>query len=213
MAQQLVSVLVADDQPLTRLGIAQAIEEHGFAVVGETGDAEHAVLLARALTPRLCLIEVELPGGGIEAARVIGREVPGSTVVMLTDSRDGTDLFESVRAGATGYLLKDIDPRRLPRVLHAALEGEAALPRTLVAALMAEVRQRDLRREDPGWRGQLTAREWEILDRLSREESTAHIADELFVTSVTVRTHVSSIMRKLDVSDRAAAVLAFRAQR
>jgi DNA-binding NarL/FixJ family response regulator len=208
-----ISVLVADDHPPTRLGIRMALEGNGFAVVGEAATAAAAATMARELTPRVCLLDVHMPGNGITAARTIATSVATTTIVMLTVSRDDADLFDAVRAGASGYLLKDIDPDRLPHALRGVLDGEAALPRSLVLRLMAEFRGRDDRKVGRGRASRLTSREWEILDLLSRGMGTAEIAEHLFVSAVTVRTHVSAILRKLQVADREAAVKVFRESR
>ena len=205
----MTTVLIADDHPPARRGIRVALEEGGFRVVAEAVDAASAVASAKALVPSVCLIDVHMPGNGIEAARAIVREVPDTTVVMLTVSRDDGDLFDSVRAGAMGYLLKDMDPDRLPHALRGVLSGEAALPRSLVLRLMTEFRGRDDRRV--GRKGaRLTEREWEVLRLLSYGCGTDEIAAQLYVSAVTVRTHVSAILRKLKVADRSAAVRLFR---
>jgi DNA-binding NarL/FixJ family response regulator len=203
-------VLVADDHAPTRLGVRLALEGSEFEVVGEAATGPDAVTLARDLSPDVCLLDVNMPGNGIAAARDIARDLPGSTVVMLTVSHDDVDLFDAVRAGARGYLLKDIDPDRLAHALRGVLDGEAALPRGLVTRLMAEFRERDDRRVGVGRGARLTSREWEILDLLARGHSTAEIADRYVVSAVTIRTHVSAILRKLQVPDRAAAVRLFR---
>jgi DNA-binding NarL/FixJ family response regulator len=208
-----VTVIVADDHPPTRLGVRLALQGNGFDVVGEAADADAAVALARELAPRLCLLDVHMPGNGIAAARTIARDAPDTTIVMLTVSRDDADLFDAIRAGADGYLLKDIDPDRLPHALRGVLDGEAALPRGLVLRLMAEVRDRDKRRTHLHRHPRLTSREWEVLDLLAQGRSTAEIAEQLFVAAATVRTHVGAIVRKLHVPDRAAAVQVFRATR
>jgi DNA-binding NarL/FixJ family response regulator len=208
-----ISVLVADDHPPTRLGIRMALEGNGFVVVGEAATAAVASAMARELEPRVCLLDVHMPGNGITAARTIAQTVASTTIVMLTVSRDDADLFDAIRAGASGYLLKDIDPDRLPHALRGVLDGEAALPRGLVLRLMAEFRGRDDRRVGRGRAARLTSREWEILDLLSRGFSTGEIAEHLYVSAVTVRSHVSAILRKLQVADREAAVKVFRESR
>lgn len=149
-----------------------------------------------------------MPGNGIAAARVITDEVPTSTVVMLTVSQNDDDLFAALRAGAAGYLLKDTDPTRLPLALNGVLKGEAALPRVLVGKLIDEFRARGKRRGVLGKEGRtnLTSREMEILELLREGLSTKEIGQRLFVTPVTVRTHISSILKKLKVPDRAAAI-------
>ena len=141
------------------------------------------------------------------AARAIASQSPDTAVVMLTVSRDDADLFAALRAGARGYLLKDIDPARLPMALEGVLAGEAALPRGLVARLIDEFRTRDGsadRRQGP--LAKLTDREWEVLKAMQQGKSTAEMAADMFVSAVTVRTHVSAILRKLQVTAREAAV-------
>jgi DNA-binding NarL/FixJ family response regulator len=126
---------------------------------------------------------------------------------MLTVSRDDADLFEALRAGARGYLLKDIDPARLGPALEGVLAGEAALPRNLVTRLMEEFRGRDSRpTRAQGPLATLTSREWDTLDLMRQGLTTAEIAERLFVSPVTVRTHIAAILRKLQVSDRQAAI-------
>ncbi len=149
-----------------------------------------------------------MPGSGIVAAREITAAVPETRVVMLTVSRDDDDLFEALRAGAAGYLLKDMDPDRVPHALEGVLAGEAALPRTLLVRVMDEFRDRGRRRVRlPGRRGaELTEREWEVLQLLRDNLSTAEIAQRLYVSAATVRSHVASVIKKLRVDSRAAAV-------
>lgn len=202
-------VLVADDHPPTRAGVRAALERDGFVVCAEAGDARSAIETARRERPDVCLLDIHMPGDGIHAAETISRELPDAAVVMLTVSRTDADLFNALRAGASGYLLKDIDPIRLPLALRGVLEGEAALPRRLVALLIEEFRERKRRRRIPlvGRRGvELTDREWEVLDLMKQGLSTEDIATRLFISPVTVRTHVSSVLRKLHVSTREAAV-------
>ena len=130
-----LTVLVADDHAPTRAGVRAALAEDGFVVVGEAAHADAAVDAARRERPDVCVLDIEMPGSGIAAAARITEELPGAAVVMLTVSRDDEHLFASLRAGAIGYLLKDMDPGRLGAALRGALSGEAALPRTLVARL------------------------------------------------------------------------------
>ena len=149
-----------------------------------------------------------MPGNGIVAALEITSQLPKTAVVMLTVSRDDDDLFAALRAGAAGYLLKDTDPERLPMALLGVLRGEGALPRTLVARLVEEFRGRGKRRLPlSGSRSvELTPREWQVLEGLRDGLSTEEISERLFVSQVTVRTHVSAILKKLKVPDRAAAI-------
>jgi DNA-binding NarL/FixJ family response regulator len=141
--------------------------------------------------------------------------MPDTAVVMLTVSRNDRDLFDSLRAGALGYLLKDTSAERLPEALRGVLRGEAALPRQLVARLIDEFQERGRRRTSDAIskRGvRLTSREWEVLDLLCDGRTTEEIAARLFVGAVTVRSHVSAILRKLGVPNREAAVRLFKAE-
>jgi DNA-binding NarL/FixJ family response regulator len=150
-----------------------------------------------------------MPGGGIAAAAEISTKVPQTAVVMLTISRNDEDLFDALRAGAVGYLLKDTNPERLPHALRGVLEGEAALPRTLVARLVDEFRERGRRRRIPLLRArgvELTSREWEVLELMREGLTTKQIAGRLSISPITVRRHVGVILRKLDVTDRADAL-------
>jgi DNA-binding NarL/FixJ family response regulator len=200
-------VLIADDHPMARVGVRLALERGGFAVCAEAEDAASAIDAADREHPDICLLDIQMPGSGIHAAEEIGKRVPESAIVMLTVSRIDTDLFDALRAGATGYLLKDIDPIRLPLVLRRVIEGEAALPRHLVALVIDEFRERGRRRPLLKRRGVvLTDREWEVLELMSHGLSTFEIADRLFIEPVTVRTHVSAILKKLHVSSRKAAL-------
>jgi len=202
-------VLIADDHPPTRAGVKAALEKDGFVVCAQAADARAAIEAARSERPDVCLLDIHMPGDGIHAAETISRELPDAAVVMLTVSRTDADLFNALRAGASGYLLKDIDPVRLPLALRGVLEGEAALPRRLVALLIEEFRERKRRRRIPlvGRRGvELTDREWEVLELMKQGLTTDEIASHLFISPVTVRTHVSAILKKLQVPTREAAV-------
>jgi DNA-binding NarL/FixJ family response regulator len=204
-----ITVLLADDHAAVRAGIRLALAGEGFNVVAEAADGHEAVSMALEHKPDIALLDVNMPGSGIKAAEEIVLALPRTTVVMLTVSRDDDDLFAALRAGASGYLLKDTDPGRLPFALKGVLEGEAALPRGLVARLIEEFRTRGKRRRLPLMRQrgvELTEREWEVLEFLHDGLSTAEIAGRLSISPVTVRRHVSEILKKLRVTSRAEAV-------
>ena len=200
-------VLIADDHVPTRAGVRDALERDGWSVCGEAADADEAIRLARETLPEVCLLDITMPGNGIQATRVIAREHPDIAIVMLTASRDDRDLFDALRAGAVGYLLKDIDPDRLGAALRGVLSGEAALPRELMARVIEEFQGRGSRRVlVRGRRGpQLTAREFEVLDLLRQGCTTDEVAKRLFISAVTVRGYVASALKKLQAPDRAAA--------
>jgi DNA-binding NarL/FixJ family response regulator len=200
----MTTILLADDHPPTRAGVRSALEATGFDVVADVPDAASAVDAAVALRPDVALLDVHMPGSGIWAAREITARLPDTAIVMLTISRNDDDLFDALRAGASGYLLKDMNPGRLGAALEGVLAGEAALPRSLTARVIEEFRGRGKRRLPfTGDRGvALTSREWEVLDLMQDGLSTAEIAERLFVSRVTVRRHVSGILRKLQVGSR-----------
>ena len=204
-----IRVLVADDHAPTRAGVRDVLERSGFAVCADVASGPAAVEAALAEKPEVCLLDIRMPGGGIAAAAEIAGALPDTRIVMLTVSRDDADLFDALRAGACGYLLKDVDRAELPAALRGALAGEAPLPANLVARLIEEFRERGRRkrlllRGNPGV--QLRNREWEVLELLREGLSTAEIAQRLFIAEVTVRTHISSILKKLRVPDRESAV-------
>ena len=198
-------VVIADGHAPTRTGVRLALEDDGFIVTEEeTGPG--AVAAALRDTPDLCLLDIDMPGGGIVAAATIRSQLPQTRVVMLSAAANDDDFFAALEAGACGYLLKEMDPGQLGRTLRAALRGEAALPRALTARLIEEFRARTRQPSftRPSERD-LTSREWEVLDCLCEGLSTRRIAKRLFISETTVRRHVSSILKKLDVPTRQAA--------
>ena len=196
-------VLIADDHPPTRAVVRATLESAGFEVCAETNNGTDAVALAVKHRPDICLLDIRMPGNGISAAARISEQVPGASIVMLTVSRNDDDLLDALKAGAKGYLLKDIDQSRSPEALQAVLDGEAALGGALVARLIDEFRRRSERRvRTAKGEVELSQREWEVLELLRKGRSTAQIGRELFVAPVTVRSHVASILRKLHVGSR-----------
>jgi len=207
-----IRVIVADDHPATRAGVRAALESSGFTVCAEVADGPAAVEAAIRERPDICLLDIHMPGSGIAAAAEISARVPETAIIMLTVSQADEDLFAALRAGASGYLLKDTNPMRLPLALEGVLRGESALPRVLVGRLIEEFRGRERRRRIPlvgQHNAKLTSREWEVLELLREGSSTADIAERLYVTRATVRSHVAAILRKLDVSDRVSALKLF----
>ncbi len=208
-------MLIADDHAPTRDDVRRALEGDGrFEVCAVVADAVEAVQAAVRERPDVCLLDIRMPGSGLAAAWEIAARRPQAKIVMLTVSDDDTALFAALRAGAHGYLLKTMDLRRLPSALHGVCSGEAAMPRALVARVLERFHGREPRRrpfvanEAAGRR--LTSREWEVLELLTRERSTAEIAETLVLSASAVRAHITSIVRKLDVADRAAAAELFR---
>jgi DNA-binding NarL/FixJ family response regulator len=209
-----IRVVIADDHVPMRVQVRQALEDGGCEVVGEGGTADDAVRLAMEHHPDVALLDIQMPGSGIRAAAQIAKELPETAIVMLTQSREDEDLFDSLRAGASGYLLKDTDPARLTETLRGVLAGEAAMPRRLVARILDEFRaptKRRFLRTSPA-AARLSTREWEVMELLGEGLSTEEVAGRLFVSPTTVRVHVSTVLKKLRVKDRQSAFRLLRGE-
>jgi DNA-binding NarL/FixJ family response regulator len=204
------TVLLADAQVATRVGIRRALESHGLTIVAEAANAAEALEAALAHRPDVCVMSVRLPGGGIAATQQITDRLPETRVVMLTESEHDEDLFDALRAGALGFLPKSIPAARLPYAILGVARGEAALPRTTTARVLREFRDSGRRRRiqlQPGEKGiQLTPRELEVLQLLRARGSTSEIAARLQISDVTVRRHISALLQKLQVPDRQGAI-------
>jgi DNA-binding NarL/FixJ family response regulator len=204
-----IGVVLVEDEDLVRSSVRSILEQSGFSVLGEAVTAQDGVEVTLRQRPDICLVDIGLPDGdGIEVARELTRSAPAIAVVMLSASEEHDDLIDAVRAGAVGYLLKGMDPERLAHALRGVVEGEAAIPRPLMAHLVKELQTQGGRRAVIGKRGRvdLTSRVWEVLDMLCEGLSTAEIAERLSLSSVTVRRHISGTVRKLGVRDRVEAV-------
>ena len=202
-------ILVADAHQPTRAGLRLVLERNGFEIVAEAADAGGALRAALRERPALCVVDARLRGGGVRVTGRISSRVPQTEVVVLTDAADEHELLEAVRAGASGYLQKNLSPDTLVRALHGVLRGEAAFPRAMLGPVLDEFRMRNQRRRlklpaRPAI--ELSRRESEVLDLLRRGLATAEIADRLDISPVTVRRHVGLLLRKLNVPDRAAAL-------
>jgi DNA-binding NarL/FixJ family response regulator len=207
-AKATIRVLLADDHAPTRIGVRMALEADGMEIVAEAATADGAVERALEERPDICVLDVRMPGGGTTAARRIAELLPGTAVVMLSVSDAEDELRDALRAGASGYLVKSIDPERLGPALRGVLAGEAAVPRRLVARLLEDYhaagRGRFARRG--AGPSPLTGRERDIAELLRQDRSTSEIAAALGISEVTVRRHVAAVVRKLGVADRQAAV-------
>ena len=191
----MIRVLVADDHPVVRHGLCTMLEiEDDIVVVGRAADGEEAVAQALDTRPDIILMDVQMPNvDGIEAMRRIRAEDPDARVIVLTTYRDEDYIFPSLRAGARGYLLKDSSREELADAIRAVHRGESLLDPQIA----------DQAKSREG----LTARELEVLELMAAQHSNAQIAEKLFVSENTVKTHVSNILAKMGCNDRAAAVL------
>jgi two-component system, NarL family, nitrate/nitrite response regulator NarL len=204
-------IVIADHHQVTRLGVRMALMRGGFQVVGEAADCEGAVGSVLREHPDVCLLDVALPGGGIEAARRLAEAAPSTSVVMLAISTNTEELLAALRVGAVGYLPKETSPDRLPAALCGVLKGEAALPRALVGRVLQEFRGFTAAAvANPVRVGEvrLTPRESEILRMLGSGLSTIEVADLLSLSPITIRRHISAGVAKLGVADRDAAIRA-----
>lgn len=204
-----IRILLVDDHVLFREGIASVLNSQAdMEVVGEASDGLEAVTMARNLRPDLILMDVTMPGiDGIEATRLIKQEQPNARVIMLTGHNDNNQLFEAIRSGAQGYLLKTIRTRHLIDMLHSAYQGEAAISSALALQVLDEFRR--LRMLAPMYanspdlnNNQLSPREQEILMYIALGLSDREISQHLTVSLFTVKSHVRSLLQKLHVTNR-----------
>jgi DNA-binding NarL/FixJ family response regulator len=201
---------LVDDHVLFRDGLATILQaEADFDVVGQGGSAGDAVRLARELRPDLILLDLDMPGGGLEAARAIASEIPATRIVVLTASEDDDQLVEALKTGARAYILKGVAARELLRILRAVAAGESYVPPALAASLLVEL-------HDPGAQArkapenplnELTQREREILEGLAGGFSNKEIGQQLFLSEKTVKHYITSILQKLQVRNRVEAAL------
>jgi DNA-binding NarL/FixJ family response regulator len=210
--QQRLRVVMADDHARIRAKVRQALEAGGWEVCGEGATAGEAIELALEHRPDVALLDINMPGNGISAAQEISRRLPETAVVMLTQSAEDEDLFDSLRAGASGYLLKSTDPAALTDVLRGVLSGEAAMSPALVTRILQEFRapSRRVLRWKPAAVAKLSPREWEVMELLAQGLGTEDAANKLFVSPTTIRVHVSTVLRKLRVKDRESAFRVLR---
>jgi len=202
-------VVLAEPDDELRQRLLRGLRDCGFRRCISTNHAVATVAVVATLVVQLVVMSTDLPGDGFQtAADITGRD-PAVLVVLMTDDESDDELVRALRVGARGYLRKDMSTRRFAAALRGALMGEAALSRVQAAHLIDEFRARDRREclRASGGRGErLTLREWDVLELMERGLRTAEIADCLYVTKVTVRSHVASIVHKLDVPDREAAI-------
>ena len=210
----MIRVLLADDQELLRTGFRMVLEaQEGIIVVGEAGDGDEAVVLTTRLDPDVVLMDVRMPGvDGIEATRRLVAAGARARVLILTTFDLDEYAFSGLRAGASGFLLKDVPPRELTAAIRAVAAGDAVVAprvtRRLLDAFAHQLPDEPTSRppEDPRLRD-LTAREREVLLELAHGRTNAEIAARLVLSEATVKTHVGRILAKLDLRDRVQAVI------
>lgn len=200
-------VLLTDDHALFREGLAGIVSsQDDMQVVGEANDGLEAVIMAQEIKPDLILMDVQMPGmDGLEATRQIKQVLPETTIVVLTVRDDDDKLFEALKVGAQGYLLKDIRSHEMLSKLRAALNGDVALSPTLAGKVLTEFRRLSLNRRvdlDQGKDDSLTERETEVLSLVATGATDREVAEKLVISLNTVKTHMRNILSKLHVSSR-----------
>ena len=206
----MTTVLIADDQALVRVGLRKILEsERETTVVGEAADGEDAVAETRRLRPDVVLMDIRMPVlDGIEATRRIVRDRAHTRVLILTTFGLDTYVYDALRAGASGFMLKDAPPEEIAAAVRIVASGEALLAPAVTRAVIEEfARQPRIATSAPPPVTELTPREHEVFDLLARGKSNREICEQLVISEATAKTHVARILQKLDLSDRVQAVI------
>lgn len=204
-----ISVLLVDDHPLVREGLRKVLAlEKGIDVIDEAGDGQGAINMARRLKPNVVLMDINMPGtNGIEATRIIKREFPNIGVIALTIHEEEEYVLELVRAGVSGYVLKDIAPAKLVETIRLVANGQSVIDPSITNKIFGEINRLSRhRRAREEWET-LTDREMDVLKLMAQGQSNKEIANTLTISEKTVKNHITSIFRKLSVDDRTQAVL------
>ncbi|MDA8227317.1 MAG: response regulator transcription factor [Desulfitobacterium hafniense] len=201
----MIRVVIADDHPLLREGLRRILEfEQDIDVVTEVGDGQGAINIARSKNFDILLMDLNMPGvNGLEACRVIRREKPNIGILVLTVDDSDEKVFQVLQLGVAGYLLKDVDPRTLVESIRKVFSGQPILSPTVTGKLLGQLAHPNIPKETYG----LSDRELEILTHIVRGSSNREIGKSLYISEKTVKNHLSSIFRKLEVDDRTQAAL------
>jgi DNA-binding NarL/FixJ family response regulator len=209
-----ITILLVDDQPLFREGLRTLLSVRpDLKVVGEAGDGEEAIKLCRTLKPAVVLMDLQMPVlDGVEATRRLHHEQPDSRVIVLTTFDDDEMVFDGLRAGALGYLLKDAPSEKLAEAIRAAARGESFLQPSIAAKVVAEFARLTTKRSPPAQAliEPLSDREQEILALIATGATNREIGNQLFLAEGTVKNHVTNVLGKLGVRDRTQAALKAR---
>jgi DNA-binding NarL/FixJ family response regulator len=213
MAEPL-QIAIVDDHPLFREGVAFILDQQpDFDVVAQGASAEEAVAIASLRLPELMLLDVSMPGGGLNAVRQIAAAYPVVKVVMLTVSENEDDVTAALRAGARAYVLKGVAARELVGILRAVAAGDVYVTPTLAASLLYELTGAGKTAQPADPLGELTERERQILERVAAGDSNKEIATHLQISEKTVKHHMTNILQKLQVRNRVEAALMARGTR
>ncbi|TCQ02967.1 LuxR family two component transcriptional regulator [Rhizobium sp. PP-F2F-G36] len=208
---QTISVAVVDDHPLFREGVTRSLNEiGGFHIVGEGSSSADAVRLSRECTPDVMLLDISLPGGGLEAIEPILEDCPNRTLIMLTVSESADDLKTAIQRGARGYVLKGVGSRTLADIIRTAFTGESYIAPALSFKLVADMTEAHAKPADQNALASLTAREQDVLKLVASGLSNKMVARDLNLHEKTIKHHMTRIFVKLNVKNRTEAALAMR---
>ncbi len=204
-----IRLLVVDDQELFRRGLTMVLAgEEGIELVGDAADGESAIRLAAATAPDVVLLDVRMPGlSGLDTCARISAEVPTTRIIMLTASDDESDLYDAVKNGASGYLLKDASIDQVAQAVRLVAEGQSLISPSMAAKLLDEFKQLAQPERAPGNAPRLTNRELEVLRHVARGRNNREIARTLFISENTVKNHIRNILEKLQLHSRMEAVM------
>lgn len=201
-----IRLMLVDDHEVVRAGLRALLERNSrYVVVAEAGSEEESIIEAERAKPDVILMDVRLGGGsGVTACEAITQKLPDTKVVMLTSYAEDELLFSAIRAGASGYVLKQVGTQELIKGIEAAIRGEATLDPSLTQRLFSEMRK-SLQRDEASVFDELTDQEKHVLSLIAEGKTNRQIAQDLYLSEGTVRNYVSSVLSKLDVSNRAEA--------
>ncbi|MET0131998.1 MAG: response regulator transcription factor [Kibdelosporangium sp.] len=198
-----ISVMVVDDHPIWRDGVARDLTERGFDVRATAGDAHAAVRIARAVTPDVVLMDLNLgTASGVDATRTITHDIPGTRVLVLSASGAHSDVLEAVKAGASGYLVKSASAEELVDAVNRTAQGDAVFTAGLAGLVLGEYRRMATSPVEAEVAPQLTERETEVLRLVAKGLTARQIADRLVLSHRTIENHVQSTLRKLQLHNR-----------
>ncbi|MTV49920.1 response regulator [Heliobacillus mobilis] len=206
-----IRILLADDHTLLRRGLRKILElDPQFHVLDEAGDGQGAINLARKIKPDVILMDIHMPGvNGVEATRVLKREMPETGIIILTAHEEEEHTLELIEAGVDGYLLKDVSPDALYSAILCVARGESVLNSSVVSKAIHRARGQKVNEGDTAFHpaDELTERELDVLKLIAQGSTNALIAKSLFISEKTVKNHITNIFRKLQVKDRTQAAL------
>lgn len=203
-----IQLVIVDDHPLYREGVASTLNaESDMRVIGEGGNAADALQLSTSLLPDIVLLDINMPGNGILAAKTVAEACPVTKIIMLTFSEEENDVLSALKAGARGYILKGVSGRELKSVIRSVYHGEVYITPTLAAGVLSEMARGPNRSQPSSLLDELTEREHQILELVADGRSNKEIGGKLELTEKTVKHYMTNILQKLQVRNRVEAAL------